>query len=513
MKKAFIFIATAISSLFFVSCYKDRDMDPGTVELLIGKWMETDIDGQPALTSQKTVTTFVSSTHAFISSSKTDYTEQAAKWNDRLDYEVKMTGNTVILTGHPEPSVTLVNRYTIYSINSKEMVCKFRHQTLKDGKLVNEESHGNVHLAKVTEDYGSAIVGSWEGLYPLDEFDEPQDCRWDLKADDTYVFSISTAPGRWTTYEDEFDQYFVDGKLFCSRWKEVGPEAQEGRAWWEIAALDKENLILTALRRNEDGSTYTEAVSLRKVRVPSQQEIEKNILGKWMQTEVNRKTALTNQKTVTTFRSTSLALVSSSKPDFSETAAKWGHLREYDVKIEGNKVTLTGQSSAEITLIDEYIINRIDEEEMDCEFRHTTIRGELIVSTGDWTPMRLVKQTSDFREAIVGTWEAHVSLQGYDISQGSTELRDCRWQINEDGTFVFSVGTGPEELIIEDEFDEYFMVGTLLCFRWKSKEEGSEEVRDWWEVSIKGDVMNWYALRENEDGSRYFYTISLVRKL
>ena len=60
----------------------------------------------------------------------------------------------------------------------------------------------------------------------------------------------------------------------------------------------------------------------------------------------------------------------------------------------------------------------------------------------------------------------------------------------------------------EDELSEYFVAGNLLCTRWV---EGETENREWWDISIDGDTMNWTALREDEDGKTYTATFEMNR--
>ena len=73
----------------------------GLAEKLLGKWMDSEADGQHALTSDKSVVTFVSSTKAIYSTSKTDFTESQPKWSAHREYDANISGNKVILTGHP----------------------------------------------------------------------------------------------------------------------------------------------------------------------------------------------------------------------------------------------------------------------------------------------------------------------------------------------------------------------------------------------------------------------------
>ena len=56
--------------------------------------------------------------------------------------------------------------------------------------------------------------------------------------------------------------------------------------------------------------------------------------------------------------------------------------------------------------------------------------------------------------------------------------------------------------------NEYFVAGNLLCARWM---ENGQENREWWEITIDGDKMNWTALREGEDGKTFTATFEMDR--
>lgn len=65
--------------------------------------------------------------------------------------------------------------------------------------------------------------------------------------------------------EDVFSEYFVDGNLFCARWKNVGEGTEELREWREIESIQDGVMKWTALRQNADGTTYTEILEMHKV--------------------------------------------------------------------------------------------------------------------------------------------------------------------------------------------------------------------------------------------------------
>ena len=59
-------------------------------------------------------------------------------------------------------------------------------------------------------------------------------------------------------------EYFVDGSLLCTRWKNVGSDI-ENRESWEIASIQNGKMEWTALRQKADGTTYTATFSMTRV--------------------------------------------------------------------------------------------------------------------------------------------------------------------------------------------------------------------------------------------------------
>ena len=59
--------------------------------------------------------------------------------------------------------------------------------------------------------------------------------------------------GQWEAVTNrEFQDYFVDGTLLATRWKNQGEE--ELREWWEIASIAGNEMQWTALRAAEGGT-------------------------------------------------------------------------------------------------------------------------------------------------------------------------------------------------------------------------------------------------------------------
>ena len=167
------------------------------------------------------------------------------------------------------------------------------------------------------------------------------------------------------------------------------------------------------------------------------------IIGKWITADIGGQAALTNAKMVTTFISTTKAIASSSKVDFTEKDSKWNVYREDDVVIAGNKVTLTGYPNEHTTLINEYDVSSITNTELIGTWKHiTVVDGVETVNTQ--YDIRLVKGADDYRADIIGTWEGHCTSEGSEFDDG----QEHRWQYNADGTYVYYVKDGDNERVL-----------------------------------------------------------------
>ncbi len=81
-------------------------------------------------------------------------------------------------------------------------------------------------------------------------------------------------------------------------------------------------------------------------------------------------------------------------------------------------------------------------------------------------------------------------------------------EYKDDGTFVYYDKDGDDWIPSNDTLNEYFVDGNLLCTRWM---ENGAENREWWEISIDGNKMNWSALREDEDGKTFTATFEMTK--
>ena len=236
----------------------------GLSENIIGKWMPAEIDGQPVLTDKKSVYTFVSASKAYMSVSTNPQQGEETVWNDQKELDVAISGNTMTLTNHSDEHTTMVEEFSFTAISGSEFTANHKLTVKVDGSVVLS-NEGVIRFTKTTTDYREAILGLWEctELTGIETYNDAN-ARLEFLADGTYRYYRKNDGGEWQAVTNrEFQNYFVDGTLLATRWKNQGE--QELREWWEIASLSGDQMTWTALRQNADGSTVQQGMTWKKV--------------------------------------------------------------------------------------------------------------------------------------------------------------------------------------------------------------------------------------------------------
>lgn len=230
--------------------------------------------------------------------------------------------------------------------------------------------------------------------------------------------------------------------------------------------------------------------------------VAEKIVGKWMVAELDGQPCPTNWKTVLTFVSPTNAYGSLS--DYYSLS--WNVRVLADVTINGNKVNVVNQDGNTKNVLDCTVLSISDTEMLMSSDWNVYVDGTS-VQHEVYGKERYVRITSDYQDAIIGTWEGKVTSEDDEHTDG--ELH--RWEYKADGTYVYYSKENGEWKAGTDVLADYFVDGILLCTRWK-KTADSEELREWWEIeSIKNGVMKWTALRQREDGSTYTATFEMTK--
>ncbi len=270
MKKVILWVTAAAlicGAAVFTACSSDDNPvipDLNVAEKIMGKWMKCDQNGKPLRTDGKMVYTFVSPTKAYMSASIDASPEVGTHWIDQLEADVTISGNKVSLTSYSEEGATMVVDYIITAIDDKEFTANHK-VTITLGGVEVYVVEDILRFEKVTTDFSADILGLWEceGLTGGETYNDPNG-RLEFFADGTYNYFRKNDVGEWESVTTrEFQDYFVDGTLLATRWKNVGGD--ELREWWEIDNISGDKMLWTALRQNEDGTTFRQEMKWKKV--------------------------------------------------------------------------------------------------------------------------------------------------------------------------------------------------------------------------------------------------------
>ena len=467
-------------------------------EAIIGKWMTAELNGKPFLTNDKFVYTFLNTTSAYMSASVTEEV-----WHDQTSLDAKIKDNVITLSKQDEhKSMTI--EMTVTSINANEMHADVKGTLTVDG-VVTHTINDHFLYEKVKEHYRKPIRGMWEGRRISGGTTEYH--RWEYFEDGTFNFYRKVGDDQWIKVQDEFADYFVDGRLLCTRWKNVGEGTQEYREWWEIRSIENDTMIWTALRLNELGDRYVESFVMTKVQVPTADEIMRTIKStKWMTEKLNGEIALTNEKAVFTFFSRTQAAISASFVETLSGEKEWATQREFDYVIENNVITLTCKLDENTTFVDEMKVGFIDDENIHCMYRRTLHQdGRTLPYPAVSLELRKQEKTPvNYGSYILGTWEGRATSDHSQYDDGQVH----RWKY-EGKNYVYYVKQGNNWVPSSNTENEYYVDGRLLLTRWV---DNGVEYREWWEImSLDDQTMIWGAIREDEYGKRYPASFALTR--
>ena len=274
MKKIMQWVmATALicGASVFSACSSDDDKSgniDNLAEKLQGKWMMAEIDGKPVPTDSKQVLTYGPGNKFYYSLSINAISDLNV-WVDHCEGSYTITGSntclqTVTVAG---TNIMFKQQPTIIFINDDEMRLNANNETHIDGQPYRATSYPNERKIRVKHDYSTDVIGTWEGIRTSEQdvHSDGLPHRWEYKADGTFVYYRQNDNGEWVADVNTMSEYFVDGTLLCSRWKNVGND-KENRESWEIASIDDDVMNWTALRQNADGTTYIATFSMKRVK-------------------------------------------------------------------------------------------------------------------------------------------------------------------------------------------------------------------------------------------------------
>ena len=253
------------------SCNDNDEPDNSPVienlaEKIQGKWMMAEVNGKPVPTDSKQVLTYERGSKFYYTLSINAISDLNV-WVNHSEGTYTINGNDLSQTVElPDDGIEFKHTPSIISITDKEMNLITNNETFVDGKSYRVTKDMKERKVRVTHDYSADIIGTWEGRRTSteDAYSDGELHRWQYKADGTYVYYRQNEKGEWVADVNSMGEYFVDGVLLCSRWKNIGSD-KEYRESWEIASIENNTMKWTAIRERADGSTYTADFSMMRV--------------------------------------------------------------------------------------------------------------------------------------------------------------------------------------------------------------------------------------------------------
>ena len=276
MKKIQWLLSSALvcASAAFVACSNNEGSGsssekPLVVNLpqkIVGKWIHAETDGAPVLTNQKSVHTFVLEDSTIKVYNSLAMNDVGSWWEVRKKMDVSIDGSQVTIKGNYDNGKSVITEMTVTSVTGKEMQFDAKTTLFNDGEAYAVIGPRHEKYIQVEKDYSQEILGTWEGHVTSDQsaYDDSKQHRWEYKPDGTYSYMLMSGEGQWEDDVNSKAEYFVDGNLLCTRWKNVG-DPTEHREWWEITSIEDGVMNWTALRRSEQDSVYTATFTMRRV--------------------------------------------------------------------------------------------------------------------------------------------------------------------------------------------------------------------------------------------------------
>lgn len=265
----------AVVASFFIACDKDKDIEDSLEGSIVGSWIIAEIDGKPVLTNDKVVFNFVSATKAYMSAAKkAPQGYEGYLWNNRLEQEVIIDGNKILLIYHDTLKIKLSDseKSIPYTSESEISVTSFNSNELKANiisrLIINDQTFTTEYserLIRVNADYRESIIGMWEGRCTSvggSAYDDGKTHRWEYKPDGTYCYYYNDE-GEWKLSVALHSKYFVAGQLLCTGWQNEGDESHIEN--WEIVSIQDDVMKWKALRKDEDGGNYEVTFEMSKV--------------------------------------------------------------------------------------------------------------------------------------------------------------------------------------------------------------------------------------------------------
>jgi hypothetical protein len=242
MKKT---LTSAILMLFILTACKKEESNYAS--LIIGGWINTEIDGKPVPTDDVFVIRFRSDqVESYAKGFQLDSVNRSWIENDKYSYVV--SGDLIVIDGVSDPGNRFHMEFRIILLDGQTLtysVSKF----LIDG--VEYPDPKTYTSQRITTDLRSLFTGTWYGRCTTQGASDTAYHYWNYSDNGHFDYYYRDTTGQWINKPDNHGAYFVYGNFFASNYTNDLFSGQQGQAFecWNFT-ISGDTMSWYGLRQN-----------------------------------------------------------------------------------------------------------------------------------------------------------------------------------------------------------------------------------------------------------------------
>lgn len=226
-----LFLPLLMLSLLFWSCKKDKEPDYAT--LILGTWINTQVDNQAVLTDASFTFEFRSDNiQPYAMGYQLDADNKTWIQNDNYLYSV--TGNKITIDGISKLGLSFHMEFLIISVDENTLTYSVSKFVVDNVDYPDPKVYTN---KKVTVDYSVPFASTWYGKSTTPEATDTSFHYWSYKPDGHFSYYYRNAQGKWVNKQDNEGGYFLYGDLLATNFTNDLISGATGKSYecWNIA--------------------------------------------------------------------------------------------------------------------------------------------------------------------------------------------------------------------------------------------------------------------------------------
>jgi len=233
-----------------LGCKKE---DTDYSELIVGKWLYSQCNGQSILTDQSTCCEYrADGSEVYATGVQLDENNKTWIENSQFTYQTK--GNILTINGTDTDGKQNYIEIEVQSIDND--------QTTQKGKkyLIDNVDYPDTSIytyRRITTDFSAQFVGIWYGKCTTPGTADTEYHYWEYFSDGTYNYYYQDSQNRWIKKSDNEGRYFLYGNLFVSNFSNDLITGAKGKCFecW-IFEINGNMMNWSALRKNNKTESY-----------------------------------------------------------------------------------------------------------------------------------------------------------------------------------------------------------------------------------------------------------------